>query len=436
MNDWFERLLNKSSLCVLAASLTQTLPVLSVQRRQGGSGTTAHVSSMLSGFPPSISRPLKLCSAMLKTKGEGLLRAPAMLWPIRGVSTPCLVPSRLCRPLPPPLDTPGKGRKKKKTVHEKQLLGFAFSRTPAETVSVCVCVGRSLSCQISSALQHQHRPWTKGSRRPRQRNSGTGAGPAACRDCTSQGGTYTGIQPSWVETRLWLPVCPSANKDTLKLVLSFTFPFILARPSALQHSDVLPHPPPVGRDVRWWLPFAHWPGLLQLLPGLGQRLHWRHVHQPVPRPGERRGPSSEPLQPQRQPLPPAPQPADVPQPEHGQAEQHHEAGLPGIGGEGPLFPPQRGHLQQQHWPDHAVNSALLPQVCCCPPISDDWVEKSLSLTQRRPLKLLFSPPTSTSSFSPPETAVLFKWSRWLMETNQGFWISRFLDSFKKADESS
>lgn len=57
--------------------------------------------------------------------------------PIGGVSTPCLFPSQLSRPLPPPLDTPGKGREKKK-VHEKQLLGFAFSRTPAETVSVCV----------------------------------------------------------------------------------------------------------------------------------------------------------------------------------------------------------------------------------------------------------------------------------------------------------
>lgn len=51
---------------------------------------------------------------------------------------PACFPLSFVVPSPPPLDTPGKGRKKKKKVHEKQLLGFAFSRTPAETVSVCV----------------------------------------------------------------------------------------------------------------------------------------------------------------------------------------------------------------------------------------------------------------------------------------------------------
>lgn len=136
---------------------------------------------------------------------------------------------------PPTTSRHTRQREKKKKSAPKAASGFCFQSHSCWN-GVSVCVGRSLSCQISSALQHQRRPWTKGSRRQRERNSGTGAGRAACCDCTSQGGTYTGIQPSWVKTRLWLAVCPLANKDTLIPVLSFTFPFILTRPSVLRLS--------------------------------------------------------------------------------------------------------------------------------------------------------------------------------------------------------
>lgn len=144
--------MNKSSLCVPADSLTQTLPVLSVQRRQGGSGTTAHVSSMLLGFPPSISLSRNMYSAMLKTKGEGPLCAPAMLLTNRRSFHTLPVSLSALQSPPTTSSHTRQMERKKKNVHEKQLLGFAFSRTPAETVSVCVCCNATLATRYGTSV--------------------------------------------------------------------------------------------------------------------------------------------------------------------------------------------------------------------------------------------------------------------------------------------
>lgn len=141
MNDYLERLVNKSSLCVPTASLTQTLPVLSVQQRQGGSGTTAHVSSMLSGFPPSISLPRNVHSAVLKMKGEGPLCAPAMLltngrsFHTLPVSLSALYPSHH-------LDSPSKGKEKKKKCMKSS---FWILLSVALLLKRCQCVCGALT---------------------------------------------------------------------------------------------------------------------------------------------------------------------------------------------------------------------------------------------------------------------------------------------------
>lgn len=301
-----------------------------------------------------------------KEEGPSVCNQPGFL-PIKGVSPPSLTPSlpflfsptvsehsNTPQPAPPKIKV-----KEKKVLSSGPLVGFAFKLPPAElacvSVCACVCGAFTLSPATLTTRCSSVGPRTKSSR---------AAGGETTR-CWKQaewpsatarlsGGTQPDIHAS----------CSPEPGPPVRLCHTVLSPFRSPQPLRFLH---LPFYPSAGapeggsfslfihlcrRDVRRRVPLAHRPGLLQLLPGPGQRLRWPHR-------GPRRH-AGEPHQPHRQSLPPATQPADVP--EHGQAEQHHEAGLPGIGGEGPLLPAERGDLQQQHRPDHVVDTTLLSQV--------------------------------------------------------------------------
>lgn len=108
-----ERLVNKSSV-VLSPQPPSPRHSLCCQRSGSRAGLVQlHMFRACSqaSLPPF---PFHLTCAWLrwKWKGRGYCAHRLCFWPIRGVSTPCLFPSQLCSPLPPPLDTPSKGEKK------------------------------------------------------------------------------------------------------------------------------------------------------------------------------------------------------------------------------------------------------------------------------------------------------------------------------------